>query len=589
MHSLYHFHITLTLQGPVLTKSTAPSSFGLDSAVARDFRTQQPCIPGSLLKGKLHEALIQLGSSAKLETLFGKDTERDSGNAPERGTLIFGDFLTQTAETKSSSVSRIAIDHDTGSVQHAMLRVIETPFPPGQPVEFTGCVSTYCDAPAAQALQKQLTLGLQWLTQVGSQRTTGFGRLLSVTVAAPKVAESDPEKFTAPVALSLTLRPHGPLCISKPKIGDNLFESEDIIPGNMLAGAVAQTAKAMDVTIPYFDAIRFRHAFPTTAAERPRALPLSTVKAGSIPYDIAFQREPVLLKNDAGKFSAPAFPLDWKQHDDVLSKLHWASPARELRVRTAIDSTTRTADKGGGTEGKLFAWEMVHPFTSDHTEVTWRTQIDLSKVKDPTATANALAQVLGQLGFLSKTKALCTVEISALDQAPAPPALKEGQPLALVLQTPVLLADPRFQKIQDVPTSGALSAQEMLQLYTAIWTELSGESLALSHHFAQQTLVGGNHLAKRYQKDQAYDPWLLTAAGSVFVFTVRNAALAADKLKDWSTTGLPLPAWAVTRYGDKWDSHPYIPQNGFGEISLHQPVVATPIVRPVTLAQTILS
>lgn len=592
MKALRELTLNVTLRGPILTKSTSPSSFGVDAAAARDFRTGKPCLPGTLIKGKVREALGQLGETgADLDWLFGEEPDSGNGDEPERAALKFEDLIAQPGARKAS-LHRVALDHTLGSAKGQMLRVIETPYLAGESVCFSGTASCYADEDGANKIVATLRLGLRWLTQAGSLRTTGFGRMLEADVVLEPVATSPPAVAisTAPEALELELRPRGPLCITRHKIGDNLFESEDIIPGNMLAGAIMETAKALGIeaSLTGFERIRFRHAFPTTGGDRPRALPLSTVKAGQIAYDIAGFRDPVLLADNSGVFSAPAFPLDWKEHSDVLGKLGWARPARELRVRTRIDSHKRTADRGDGQGGRLFAWEMVHPVTDDGADIVWRTRIDLKAATDRGALATALSQVLAQLGFISKTKARCEVKVTEVARANTVPPLTDAQSVAFVLQTPTLLADPRFQSAAGASKCGAISAKEMLELYRAAWSELSDHSLDLSHYFAQQFLAGGNYLARRFQKTKPYDPWLLTKEGSVFVFTVKDAAKATLCLGDWLAGGLPLPKWAVDRYGSEWQRNPYRPENGFGEVAVHIPVLATPTTRPVNLAEPVL-
>jgi hypothetical protein len=596
MNALYHFQITLKLQGPVLTKASSPASFGLDAAVARDFKTGLPMLPGTLIEGKVRESLDQLGERRRLEELFGRETDRGAANEPARGRLLIGDFIAEKNGSEGGSLSRVALDSTLGSAKGEMLRVIETPFLAGEAVEFKGHAEMFCvDDTAANEIVRLLQLGLGWLVQVGAQRTTGFGKVLDVAVSKTTIGLAPTSITTAPVALDLAISPLGPLCVARHKIGDNLFESDDIIPGNMLAGSVMETAKAMGLDHELkrrgFDHIRFQHAFPTTSARRPRALPLSTVKAGNIPYDIADNRSPILLRNGE-KSVAPEFPIDWKERCDVLGQLDWAHPARELRVRTAIDSTSRTAERGDpdGEGGKLFAWEMIHPFADGETKppIVWRTRIDLAGVTDRLAVAQDLAKVLAQLSFVGKTKMRCAVAVVPITTADSAPEINNGDTLRLVLQTPALLADPRFQELDGVPRSGAISAADMLKLYQSAWSELSGNGLKLIHHFARQFLAGGNYLAHRFQKNKPYNPWLLTDAGSVFVFKVINSENAKTKLATWLSAGMPLPAWAKQTFGDKWNENPYRPENGFGEIAVHVPEFATPATDSFTLADPIL-
>ncbi len=600
MKTLYQFNITLNLQGPILTKATTPSSFGLDAAVARDIEDDYPIIPGTLVEGRLLESLLQLGEGNS-EELFGSATGDASNNEPARGRLRINDLKATSLGALQASISRVAIDGTLGSAKGEMLRVIETPFLPGEKVTFEGTAEMFCanDTEAA-TIAGLLRMGLLWQTQFGALRTTGFGKVLDAKVCE-KAIPQDPEFVSTDASvLDLAIAPLGPLCITKPKIGDNLFESDTIIPGNMLAGAVMQTAKELGIQSGFdgqFDNIRFFHAFPTEGGKsRPRSLPLSTVKAGKPTdekklnhvFDISHQARPCLVMTPQGDFIAPAFPIDWKEFGDALGTLGQAWPARELRVRTAIDSEKRKGD-----EGKLFAWEMIHPFVDDDkkTPVIWCSRIDLSRVDENSRAevARTLTQALAHLSFLSKTKARCRVAIKAV-KSPEPPSLQDGQTLTLVLQTDALLADPRFQELNNLPKSGAISADHMLGFYRDTWARLSDNSLVLSHYFAQQHLEGGNYLGIRFQKkhDRAYNPWLLTDAGSVFVFKVKNADTVRQKLQIWLPTGLPVPDWAEIAFGKSWNENPYRPENGFGEVAVHNPKFAKPEVKEFDLADPIL-
>jgi hypothetical protein len=324
-------------------------------------------------------------------------------------------------------------------------------------------------------------------------------------------------------------------------------------------------------------------------------MPLSAVSAGNVFYDVADYKMPHLLQNEMGNWQAPAFCVDWKGATwaKAESQVGAAHPARELRVRTAIDSENRTGEKGDSNSGgSLFAWELIHPWL-DKTDgepepIVWKGRIELTAVADLNKrreTAKQIASIFCQLGFLSKTKAACKNTMIPAESLQAQ-KMKKGDNLALVLRTPALLADPRFQNVENVTAKhGSLNATELWKLYNAIWNELSGNSLSLSHYFARQFLAGGNYLALRYQikgkARKSYDPWLLTSAGSVFVFKIFDETKAQSILGNWFNKGLPLPDWARKEYGDTWEKNPYIPNNGFGEIALHQPFFASLKIQPV--------
>ena len=83
----------------------------------------------------------------------------------------------------------------------------------------------------------------------------------------------------------------------------------------------------------------------------------------------------------------------------------------------------------------------------------------------------------------------------------------------------------------------------------------------------------------RFQGGKPYLPWVLTAPGSVFVLKAQAGfeEAAQGRLAQWTTEGLPLPAWVETRYestpgagdGGTWHRNPFIPENGFGEVHVN--------------------
>ena len=263
-------------------------------------------------------------------------------------------------------------------------------------------------------------------------------------------------------------------------------------------------------------------------------------------------------------------------------------------MRTAIDSRRRRADQGKAEaglepEGKLFAWEMIHPFTRDGKPVVWRSRVDLAGIDEPdrAMVAEQLGGLLRVLSFVSKTKAACEVTVTPIDPAPAASPDSDGPGLpdpsvAIVLQTPALLCDPRFQDLAGVPKSGALGLDDLHRLYAAVWEsrEFAEGALELSHFFASQSLAGGEYLHHRFRQGRPYNPWLLTDAGSVFVFSVKDAVKARGLLDTWVHRGLPLPAWAVNAWGGGWRTNPFLPENGFGEIAVHTPHPAAPVPEP---------
>jgi len=225
-----------------------------------------------------------------------------------------------------------------------------------------------------------------------------------------------------------------------------------------------------------------------------------------------------------------------------------------------------------GKEGQLFAWEIIQPYDADRNDLVWKTAVDFPgdlQGDELAAVKSDLARVFSQLGFLSKTKATATV---SFDDEPAVSAfqISSGGLLALRLVTPALLADPRVQESNGGESSGHVREEDLHQLYAQVWNELSGGALTLSHFYASQSLLGGHYLHKRFQKDSPYNPWLLTDPGSIFVFEVGEASKAEALIDLWLSSGLPIPQKTADHFGNDWQTNPFIPANGFGEVAIHQ-------------------
>jgi hypothetical protein len=384
--------------------------------------------------------------------------------------------------------------------------------------------------------------------------------------------------------LEFALTAKAPLCIARRRVDNNLFESEEVIPGGVLKGCIAaswrtslglksdgEIAPGMDQARPelcqHFERLRFTHAFPGTADQktRPVVAPLSLVKDrnGQV-RDVALCDGPILLGDPP---AAPSFAVDWKSNDDVQSDFGWPKLHRELRVRTAIDKERRKAK-----DEQLFAYEMIAP----HDDLNWYGQIDLSLVPatDRSAVEAQLRGVLSQGVYsLGKTKARAEVALHQAGTIQTKYVSNAGarrNHWIVTLQTPALLCDPA----QLDETSGG---NELFEAYREVWDDLSNHSLQLVRFFAQQSLAGGFYLHRRFQPGKAYNPYLLTDAGSVFVLQPNKGqeAQAQQCIDDWLEHGLTLPQWAIDRYarngrpGNHWANCPYLPANGYGEIAVN--------------------
>ncbi len=597
--------VTIHLRGPFITQSTVPGSYGLDTAAARDSRGRL-YIPGTLVAGKLRESWEELHSvmgnsmpyrvpdKKMLHELLGRGSQDDEGSfSPFPKRLHVSDFVLASLEPASSVRYRIEVDQTRGAVKKGALVVIESPFSPSDRPSFSGRVTFLAKSEEySDKIKGLIQTGLSFIEDMGAFSSVGFGHVEDVKVGRPVLQPLGPEKppvFDLSSGLDLAILPDGPFCIAKRHTRENnLFVSEEIIPGNVIIGAISRMLHQLgeDGTGSFgslfknLSRLRVLHALPSkNCYERPSALPLSLVKAGNNLFDVALMEQPCLID---GK--VPAFQVDWKDNTDARKYLGWPELERELRVRTAIDP-----DSGRSQEERLFAYEMVVP----DQETVWLSRVDANRIEEPELREEVLRELsallsAGLLG-LGKTKATARVKVhkgGTIQDTEG--TCSQGQiqdaPVVITLKSPALLLCPEgLLDGEDKALDETATHRELFSAYKRAWKELS-EELELDYFYASQRLSGGNYQYHRFMKDagteedELYYPWILTEAGSVFVFSITNTEEAERKIESWLENGLPIPETVRGFYGissnddEQWKSCPFIAQNGFGEIGVNMEI-----------------
>lgn len=577
------YELNLTLQAPLLTRASGSMSFGLDMAMLKEGET--PVLLGSLVRGNLREALGYFQEvladddlQAALVRWFG-----DEGDNDERGALTFDYYwrpLGFKVEDQRRLRHRIGIDAVTGTVESGNLQVIEERFALGELPVFQGRITARLrDDRDRNELEKWLKKALAYVPALGALKSVGFGKLLGAELRHVEATKTTLRTADAKAKrLGLMLHLDRPFCVARPhRPDDNRFVGEDVIPGNVIKGAFARTCGLSSAELDThldFDRLLFTHAQPARkdAPTRGMPLPLSiALFGGGRVRDLAGQTEACLLKRD-GKLWAPLFAIDWKDADKAQAYAKAdclpATPRRMLAVRTAIHAASGTSD-----EGKLFSQECVIDQNDDEEELVWCFDVDLSAIESESRREKVLVELMTRLGEgiegIGKTKARATVSLAKQ------PFLVDA-PLSLDKQVIVTLRSPaRLLKAERKPADwhapDALTAE-----YRDYWHKASGgasgAALELSHHFSQLSLYGGGFYFRHYRQqrnDKRYLPEWLTAAGSVFVLTVKDAKTAAEHLAEWRRRGLPP---AQDRAGEGWQTDPFIGMNGFGEIAIDHPL-----------------
>ncbi len=595
-HSLL---VTLDLQSPYLVHGNDPGRFGLDATLMRNHHDQF-VIPGTLAVGRILDAWrhianctetvvhdhenppLPLAPTQHAATWFG--TPHSTGRTPfeTTGRLIETDLLlTHVGDNPATEfvpsvelVTRIRQSDETEAIDHGMLAFIEQVERASATIRFRGTWIAYADDDEIEPLRQALLAGLLWQSQIGAASSIGFGRLLAANVEhtddlCPLTGGKPTLGENGAIRLALTIT--DPICVTSKQSRGNLFESSDVLSGAVIKGTIARLlmywhgvnhlADAKGSALcRHFDVLRVNHGLPSLDGQRrPAPIPLSLVVASKV----IFSAEACATATLDSKCCAPTFQIDWKP--ETFGKVnvsrnwggnHSVGMTTHLRVRTAINDQTRQAK-----DGTLFAYEMKVA----RGNTRWLTDFYFPEEKglDRQAVLYELQSLLAKgLDFIGKTKVHAALEWAdtAEDTWPGTTVPTCGGSWTLTMITPACL----FTVHQ------ACNQQSLLNLYKTIFADLSKNSLKLSHFFASQSLAGGDYLHLRFHPDDDYKPYLLTDAGSIFVFDVENTENAQNCVRQWLSRGLPVPEAVAQHFGNTWDRNPYVPENGYGEIAVNQ-------------------
>jgi hypothetical protein len=576
------FQAEITLIGPLLTRSTSAGEFGIDAAFFCEWRNGNFCFPGSLIKGRLREcwtqlaaaALPELPNSQEIDAWLGATTgnsedlgDTSSSYDPQRARAIFDESFDwkerrDAGETKQRI--RIAIDDQRRAAEDAMLLVEENPFPTGQQAVFHGEISFWAkDNVEAVRFERALDLALRAIPALGANQGVGYGRIAAAKVK--RLPDSASAAATWPAAsdrITIRWRTNQALCISDHRPSGNIFESVEVVPGGVLKGALATQVERLGASrfrelLENLSRIRFGHAKPSLVGKDPAVVaPMSLVVAAGSAYDVIWQKEAIVVGNEA-----PKFRPDWKEEDKkkIAGLTNTISLDRSLRVRTKIDPEKRRAK-----DENLFAYEMVLP-RSEGRPVEWVSEVSLAGV--PEAERAAVVRQLEtalQNGLTGVGKTKARFEVRGEASAGSERKL-EGDRISITLITDALLGSPREMHTKD----------ELFDYYTKCWADLSNGSLELSHFFATQKLAGGVYHHRRFFQGSVYRPWFLTESRSVFVLMVKDQQGATENVQAWLASGLQLTQDVIVGYElpkdsrERWKKCPYVPENGYGEIAVN--------------------
>lgn len=585
------FTLTITLQAPYLVHGNNVGRYGLHATLLRDHR-HRPVLPGTLLAGRIAEVWKAHGDAlggASPYHWFGRSGPNEALDQGRRSRLRVADLVLKEIEgkpfdlkqpTHEFDATRVQLDQDTGSVRHGALLAVEQVSLPGAELTFEGEWRVRADQGAAETLRKQLLVALQLQTQIGAWRNIGFGRVIKVEVTR-KVEGGVTRRPMPPGAWAdgrrrFALTSDDALCLSASTQRGNVFVSVDHVSGGTIKGVLARMlmerhgVKSLDelprlALARHFDKVRVTHALPAKhEGKRPLPLPQSLVSLGGGKIRDAFRHAapPDTLSG------AVAFQTDWKGTDFETARANqgWGETRSYLRVRTDING------EGQAKDGALFAYDC----RVAEAGTRWLFDIDLSGVPeaDRRSVAESLDGLLAEgLAPIGKTDARATVapcDAGAAWASGAPKGLKVGDRVPVLLVSDAVLFPTTVIEVE--PPQEVDLVRRYAEQFEALQREIVGADgeppLRYRHHFATQRLAGGDYLHRRYGPGQAYRPLVLTEAGSVFVFEVVDVQRARVVLDHWQRCGLALPPQVRDVHGADWTRHPYLPENGHGEVAV---------------------
>lgn len=580
--TVYNYTLTIEVEGPFVTQGLGSKSFGLDTSIAKD-ENGYPIIPGSLIKGNVRhtiEELLKLTQSsflseAELNYWFGAEA---TSNIPNCGLLQFAHSFTPCAPINSTAiVNRIKINSATGVTDKGALQVIETALGYGETAIFSGAIRCY--KPLSETIVAAINKALEYIESLGAFKSVGFGKIIKAKLQESPLAPTPLQSIAFSNNYQCKLTFDRPVCFTGQSNGSNLFSSQQVMHGSILKGAVAHKITMLEQTNynslkNNLDKVIFRWFKPSHKGKRPQTIPLNLAhfanESAKVQFSTLTDIEPIAII-EKYKF-APEWQSDWKgaiyeKLAEVAPQYKQADTANTLVVKTAIEpfSDDNLLARNTAKDASLFSYNCIVHKSDNDEPLVWIGEIDLSLIEDETTkkeVANQLSHVLSSpILSLGKTKAATsTSELSPVSDKQV--AFTEDEStIAIKLESDAYI---------ELNLSNIAATQDLTSAYANAFRQISPE-LTLVTVFASQKLQGGDYLWHRYfnnEEESTYCPYLITEAGSVFIF--KNSQQTRQTLQAWLNTGLPIVPNALGNKGasiPQWQINPFNQGNGFGEIA----------------------
>lgn len=616
----FEWTMALTLIAPFTTGGTENAERGVDDAQLRD-EDGKPLVAGTHLQGLFRHFLNDVHRAESNEDLpeeeklvprgifldwFGRPAKQlinaeeledlaDIYSADQlpgvaddnlRGRLTFRDLILETDESDGRhDRDRIRIDQDRRSVRPGAWLTSEQMFPTGTMANYISAngysIVLYGSEQEANLFDAAFEQFIRSLPSIGGDKGAGFGRVSHLSIerssAQPLSLPATGPALQAGTMVGCRFELAQPLLIDPTLLSGNLQRSSVDIPGGALKAAIAEFGRRADPA--NFDkefgdvlsrlVIRHAQAVPAGSRFRRKTFPYTLVAMagtdGSQHFADAFDPE-------AGE---PIFEVNFKrQHEEILSGYYEAfsfAPVLVTRTRTAIERHKFTADPH-----RLFNYQSVSP-----RGIEWITEFVIPDDFDQNDLARA-GQLLAFLrsGFIQIGKLRSEIVNVAFAAGTASRAAKHcgvdggASPATwrMKIDAPAyLLGIDALQKLQGGADLRDVYRERLREIIAGVNPRAAGAVDWTRLDFLAQHAWSGGRRAVRYkqQDDDGYYPYLLTQPGSVFLLIEKADIGESDRdalreaLSRLAAFGLP-----AARIGATWEICPFVPQNGYGEVTV---------------------
>lgn len=580
------YELSLAIRSPFMFEGQVNDRLGIDSTFIRG-ENGEAIIPAPQVKGVLRDALEHLAAATTLMTtseidaLFGtaSASDADEQDRPSRGVAYFDD-LSATSQRETSSITRIAIDDETGVVKTGHLQVVELAAPLGATETFTGrLVIRYGKGLDEAKIEKALNAAIRLIPSIGAYKSAGFGEVVASECSLKRktIAELGLIKTSSALRTVLDVTFDRPILVDTVRQTDNSFSSSTTVPGAAFKGALAERLKLAGDDPEKRDG-KFHDALGRLRVSHAR--PIIDDRKGSVALaDQPIPQSLFYVKTDEGYLVADAIAASGPAKG-ILFKGITTAPQQVATAKDSVQDDFRDALGLPAIYGKLVRTHVginedadgkrielsKRSFTAADEKLystsmvpvrgrTWRLTVDGSRIEDQALAAQLLSAFSEDMDGIGRTAATASfTEVKAADKITVP----DGPTVDILLLTPAVLFD---------PVEGEHVTQKSLEaLYTGYFETMLGANLV--NYFARPVFAGQYPAVRRRPYGKAYYPFIQTKPGAVFRLSLPNEK-SRLAIEDALRFGLPVPP--LGGKATTWQICPFMPENGYGEITLHQP------------------